>query len=110
MGIDDLWLDDGPGLRDGFMIHAAAVIRSCLEEVDVVGALDNGEFGIILNLYQEEAVTQKAQELIELLIRSPFEVGENEHRINPIWGAQEIFADSSPDQIILAANSDARNK
>jgi GGDEF domain-containing protein len=46
LNVDNLWHKSGSALRDGFLVHAANVIKSCLEEVDVIGALDNGEFGI----------------------------------------------------------------
>tara|TARA_B100000315_G_scaffold260274_1_gene320508 strand:+ start:12774 stop:13544 length:771 start_codon:yes stop_codon:yes gene_type:complete len=109
LGLDDLWQRDGAGLRDGYLVHTAGVIRSCLDEVDVVGALDHGEFGVILNLYQEEAVTTKAEAMNELMRKIPFVMAEEEYPITAVWGMLEIVANGQPDQLLLAASEKARS-
>ncbi|MBT7954484.1 MAG: GGDEF domain-containing protein [Rhodospirillaceae bacterium] len=107
--LDELWLRNGAGLRDAFLIHAAGVIRSCLDEVDVVGALDHGEFGVILNLYQEEAVKTKVAAIDELMSKTPFVMAEEEYPITAVWGIQEIVAPGQPDHLVLAASEKARS-
>ncbi len=109
LSIDDLWQKNGAGLRDGFLLHVASVIRNFFEQVDVVGALDHGEFGVVLNLYQEEAVEAMANELMGLLSRSPFVVSEVEYPVEVIWGFHEILAQADSAQMILAASESARN-
>ncbi len=106
--LDDLWRREGAGLRDGFLVHTAGIMRSCLDEVDVVGALDHGEFGVILNLYQEEAVVAKATAIEALLSKTPFVMPEKEYPIAAVWGIQEIVANGRPDHLILAASEKAR--
>ena len=108
IGVDELWHKEGLGLRDGFLLHAVEIINNFLEEVDVVGALDYGEFGVILNLYQMEAVKTKADDLTNLLEKSPFVVEENEYAVQSCWGFYEILANAAPDQMILAASEEAR--
>ena len=107
-GLDALWQKNGAGLRDGYLLHAAGVIRSCFEEVDVVGALDHGEFGVVLNLYQGEAVAAKETGMLGLLAKSPFVVDETEYPIKAVSGVYEILAQADPAQMILAASENAR--
>ena len=73
------------------------------------GALDYGEFGVILNLYQEEAVTAKAVAMNELLSNMPFVMAEQVYPIATAWGIKEIMANGQPDQLILAASEKARS-
>jgi GGDEF domain-containing protein len=110
LNVDNLWQKSGSALRDGFLIHAANVIKSCLEEVDVVGALDNGEIGVIFNLYQEEAVIAQANVLTNLLKNSPLMIDDVEYPISIIWGSYEILAQADPAQMILTASENARNQ
>jgi GGDEF domain-containing protein len=107
--VDELWHREGSGLREGFLIHAVEVINDFLEVVDVVGSLDFGEFGIILNLYQKEAVKAKADKLSTLLKKSPFIIDGTEYPVQSSSGFYEILAKASPDQMILAASEAARN-
>ncbi|HJO86047.1 MAG TPA: hypothetical protein QF359_03710 [Rhodospirillales bacterium] len=78
-------------MRDSNLIHAAGVIRSCLNEVDVFGALDYGEFGVILNFYQEEAVTAKVVAMNELLSHTSFVMAEQGYPIAIVWGSKELW-------------------
>ena len=96
-------------MRDSNLIHAAGVIRSCLNEVDVFGALDYGEFGVILNLYQEEEVTAKSVAMNELLSNTSFVMAEQGYPIAIVWGIKGIMANGQPDQLILTASEKARS-
>ena len=106
--VDDLWEKNGARVRDDFLIHTANMIRSCIEDVDVIGALDHGEFGVIFNLYQEDAVIAKGNALVRLLSTSPFVFDGVECPVNLIWGFSQISVETDPDQMISIASDNAR--
>jgi diguanylate cyclase (GGDEF)-like protein len=92
----------GHAAGDAALIHVAEMLLSHTRSSDVVGRLGGDEFGVLLTRADEAVALAKAQQLADVVARTPLVSKGNPIVISVAFGAHRLTAGEEP-QAALAA-------
>ena len=100
----------GHGAAESLMIQAAAVLREGVEPGDVIGSLEQFDFGVLLPGTPRGDAEAKAQHLMDALGGRSFMWQGQEIGIEGAFGVAEVAPQDSDDAVIsrAKANRDER--
>lgn len=89
---------------DKALFHVARLLVDNVRSTDVVGRLGGDEFGIILAQSDEAVGAQKAQELANIINRTPLELGEEKINMTLAFGTYTFRSGDQPDEALDKAD------
>ena len=100
----------GHGASENLMVQAAEVLREGVEPGDVVGSLEQFDFGVLLPGTPMAAAEAKAQRLVGGLSGRTFIWQGLEVGIQAAFGVAEVAAQDSGDEVITRAKRDREDR
>lgn len=100
----------GHGAVENLMVQAAAVLRESVEPGDVVGSLEQFDFGVLLPGTAIATAQAKAENLIVSLAGRTFLWQGTEIVIKGVFGVAEVTALDTGDELIARAKRDRESR
>lgn len=95
-------------VRDGILKKIAAILVKGLREIDLIAELGGGEFGIILNLADEQAARDKAGGFANQLRTEPIDWDGTLHTLEIDWGVCALGEEIDATEMIAVAERRSR--
>ncbi|MFC1673498.1 GGDEF domain-containing protein [Pseudomonadota bacterium] len=95
--------DYGHGAVESLLVHVSEAVREALEPGDIVGSLENFDFGVILPATSPVQAVQKAQHLCAQLAGRPLNWHGQTLVVEPQFGIGEIAPGDQGDDVITRA-------
>lgn len=96
----------GHGAAENLLMQAAEVLREGFEAGDVVGSLEQFDFGIILPGIPQTDAEHKALHIVQSLSGRTFMWQSQEVAIQAVFGVAEIAPQDTPEEVIARAKRD----
>jgi len=100
----------GHGAAENLMMQAAEVLREEVEPGDVVGSLEQFDFGLLLPGTPAGAAQEKAQQLVQALSGRTFIWQGNEVGIHAAYGVTEIAPQDVGDEVVSRAKHECAER
>jgi diguanylate cyclase (GGDEF)-like protein len=94
----------GHAAGDAALIHVAEMLLSHTRSSDVVGRLGGDEFGVLLTRADEAVALAKAEQLADVVARTPLVSTGNPIAISVAFGAQRLTAAEAPPAALAAVD------
>lgn len=96
----------GHGAAENLLMQAAEVLREGFEAGDVVGSLEQFDFGVILPGIPQTDAEHKALHIVQSLSGRTFMWQSQEVAIQAVFGVAEIAPQDTPEEVIARAKRD----
>jgi len=96
----------GHGAAENLMMQAAEVMREAVEPGDVVGSLEQFDFGVLLTGIPMAQAEDKARSLVQSLKGRSFMWQGQDVRIDADFGLAQVASIDSGDEVIARAKRD----
>lgn len=106
-GLDAVRLERGREAAEGIRERISRQLADNLRASDLLAALGEGDFAVILTLTESTEATDKGQALAEGIRSLLEEIGG---RLSVFWGIRTFAADDDARQVLKAADADLRRR
>jgi len=109
-GLDEVRLRRGRAAVDGVLAKVAETLKAHVRASDIVGALDGGDFAVILTLSEGRDAEEKVNALCRGIAPHLTVRGDPQATLAVAWGVNSFSGDDDADQVVERADADLRRR